>query len=335
MKKIISSIIVLTLLASTILITPIVASANTVIPNDNKWHQFNVNAESTYTYDIVVPATGRINLNMFFANYGGSCEYYLYDNDYQTELVRNSTYIDESIPKTENFEVILSKGTYHLVFKIYERGGYIKAKSKFINYHCNTKNNSAYDNPNVLANNKIYTSAFTETNNEYAWYKFTIPSRRIVVISLWSYFNYLEFDLYNNNLQKNIFSIGRYMNGYELEDASDKSPKGQSFAFILNKGTYYIKTTKYKYYDDSTGKYKIRVISFTEPKLNCKSATIKRNRAKQLKVSGGLGTIKWSSSNRRIAVVNSKGKVTGKKKGTCYIYARRCGYKMTCKVRVK
>lgn len=335
MKKIISSIIVLALLASTILITPIVASANTVIPNDNKWHQFNVNADSTYTYDIFVPSTGKININMFFANYGGYCAYYLYDNDYQTELVRNSTNIDESIPSTDYFNLVLSKGTYHLVFKTEERGGYIKAKSKFINYHCNTKNNSAYDNPNVLANNKIYTGAFTRTNNEYAWYKFTIPSRRIVVISLWSYFNYLEFDLYNNNLQKNIFSIGRYMNGYELEDASDRSPKGQSFAFILNKGTYYIKTAKYKYYDDSTGKYKIRVISFTEPKLNCKSATIKRNKTKQLKVSGGLGTIKWSSSNRRIAVVNSKGKVTGKKKGTCYIYARRCGYKMSCKIRVK
>lgn len=335
MKKIISSIIVLTLLASTILITPIGASANTVIPNDNKWHQFNVNAESTYTYDIVVPATGRININMFFATYDSTIYYYLYDNDYQNNFIDSDAGVDDSIPSTESFNKVLSKGTYHLIFKTDERGGYIKVKSKFTNYGCNTKNMSSYDRPNVLANNKIYTGAFTETNNDYAWYKFTIPSRRIVVISLWSYFNYLEFDLYNNNLQKNIFSIGRYMNGYELEDASDKSPKGQSFAFILNKGTYYIKTTKYKYYDDSTGKYKIRVISFTEPKLNCKSATIKRNRAKQLKVSGGLGTIKWSSSNRRIAVVNSKGKVTGKKKGTCYIYARRCGYKMTCKVRVK
>lgn len=324
MKKIISSIIVLTLLASTILITPIVASANTVIPNNNKWHQFNVNAESTYTYDIVVPSTGRININMFFANYGGNCEYYLYDNDYQTELVRNSTYIDESIPKTENFEVILSKGTYHLVFKVYEQGGYIKAKSKFINYHCNTKNNSAYDNPNVLANNKIYTGAFTETNNDYAWYKFTIPSRRIVKISFWSYFSWLEYDIYNKDIQKS------YISG--ALSGTESSPSGKTETFILNKGTYYIKA---KVGWNDIDKYKVRVTSFTTPKLNCKSATIKRNKTKQLKVSGGLGAIKWSSSNKRIAVVNSKGKVTGKKKGTCYIYARRNGYKMSCKIRVK
>lgn len=333
MKKIISSIIVLTLLASTILITPIVASANTVIPNDNKWHQFNVNAESTYTYDIVVPATGRININMFFATYGSwNNEYYLYDYDYQKELKFGGFDVDDGIPSTDKFDSVLSKGTYHLVFKTTDRSGYIKVKSKFSNYGCNTKNVSSYDRPNVLANNKIYTGAFTQTNNEYAWHKFTIPSRRIVVISLWSYINCLEFNIYNNNLQKTIYSIEYNGDGYNLGDASDKSPKGQSFAFILNKGTYYIKTTRGSY---DYGKYKIRAISFTEPKLNCKSATIKRNKTKQLKVSGGLGTIKWSSSNRRIAVVNSKGKVTGKKKGTCYIYARRNGYKMTCKIRVK
>lgn len=333
MKKIISSIIVLTLLASTILITPIVASANTVIPNDNKWHQFNVNANGTYTYDIVVPATGRININMFFATYGSwNNEYYLYDYDYQKELKFGGFDVDDGIPSTDKFDSVLSKGTYHLVFKTTDRSGYIKVKSKFSNYGCNTKNVSSYDRPNVLANNKIYTGAFTQTNNEYAWHKFTIPSRRIVVISLWSYINCLEFNIYNNNLQKTIYSIEYNGDGYNLGDASDKSPKGQSFAFILNKGTYYIKTTRGSY---DYGKYKIRAISFTEPKLNCKSATIKRNKTKQLKVSGGLGAIKWSTSNKRIAVVNSKGKVTGKKKGTCYIYARRCGYKMTCKIRVK
>lgn len=333
MKKIISSIIVLTLLASTILITPIVASANIIIPNDNKWHQFNVNAESTYTYDIVVPATGRININMFFATYGSwNNEYYLYDYDYQKELKSGGFDVDDGIPSTDKFDSVLSKGTYHLVFKTTDRSGYIKVKSKFSNYGCNTKNVSSYDRPNVLANNKIYTGAFTQTNNEYAWHKFTIPSRRIVVISLWSYINVLESNIYNNNLQKTIYSIGYDGDGYNLGDASDKSPKGQSFAFILNKGTYYIKTTRGSY---DYGKYKIRVISFTTPKLNCKSATIKRNKTRQLKVTGGSGTIKWSSSNRRIAVVNSKGKVTGKKKGTCYIYARRNGYKMTCKIRVK
>lgn len=326
MKKIISSIIVLTLLASTILITPIVASANNVIPNDNKWHQFNVNAESTYTYDIVLPSTGRIYVDLFFATYDSTIYYYLYDNDYQNNYIDDYTDVDESIPSTASFDLAPSKGTYHLVFKTGGQGGYIKVKPRFINFGCNVKDNSTYDSPIVLANNKIYTHAFTETNNEYAWYKFTIPSRRIVKISFWSYFSYIEYNIYNKDIQKSYLSDGAL-------SGTESSPSGKTETFVLNKGTYYIKTVR-NYYGDY-GRYKVRVTSFTKPKLNCKSATIKRNKTRQLKVTGGSGTIKWSTSNKRIATVNSKGKVTGKKKGTCYIYARRCGYKMSCKIRVK
>lgn len=324
MKKIISSIIVLTLLASTILITPIVASADTAIPNDNKWHQFDVYADSTYTYDIVLPSTGRINIDLFFANYGGMFSYCLYDDSNQIKITSDWNFIDESTPSVCNFNKILSKGTYHLVITISDNGGYIKVKSKFLSYRCNTKDNSTYEKPNVLSNNKIYTHAFTETNNKYAWYKFTVSSRRTVKLTFWSYFDSIGCNLYSNNLRK------MYMDSEELS-GSESSPRVKVKEFTLNKGTYYIRIEQW----ENTGKYKVRVSSFTKPKLNCKSATIKRNKTRQLKVTGGSGTIKWSSSNRRIAVVNSKGKVTGKKKGTCYIYARRNGYKMTCKVRVK
>ena len=324
MKKIISSIIVLTLLASTILITPIVASADTAIPNDNKWHQFDVYADSTYTYDIVLPSTGRINIDLFFANYDGTCSYCLYDDSNQIEIASDWSSIDKSTPSVRNFDKILSKGTYHLVITIRYEGGYIKVKSKFLSYRCNTKDNSTYEKPNVLSNNKIYTGAFTETNDSYSWFKFTIPSRKIVKVSFWSYVDHIHYSLYNKDLQKT------YIDRADLY-GTESSPNGHTETFTLNKGTYYVKIEQ----DWDPGRYKVRVTSFTTPKLNCKSATIKRNKTKQLKVSGGLGTIKWSSSNRRIAVVNSKGKVTGKKKGTCYIYARRNGYGMSCKVRVK
>ena len=324
MKKLLSTIIVLTILASMILITPIVASADTAIPNDNKWHQFDVYADSTYTYDIVLPSTGKINIDLFFANYDGTFSYCLYDDSNQIEIASDWSSIDKSTPSVRNFDKILSKGTYHLVITIRYEGGYIKVKSKFLSYRCNTKDNSTYEKPNVLSNNKIYTHAFTETNNEYAWYKFTVPSRRTVKLTFWSYFDSIGCNLYSNNLRK------MYMDSEGLS-GSESSPRVKVKEFTLNKGTYYIKIEQ----GENTGKYKVRVSSFSKPKLNCKSATIKRNKTKQLKVSGGLGTIKWSSSNRRIAVVNSKGKVTGKKKGTCYIYARRNGYGMSCKVRVK
>lgn len=58
-----------------------------------------------------------------------------------------------------------------------------------------------------------------------------------------------------------------------------------------------------------------------------------------LKVSGANGNIKWSSGNSEIAEVKASGdnsaKVTGKKTGTTYIYAKTGGKTLKCKITVK
>lgn len=45
--------------------------------------------------------------------------------------------------------------------------------------------------------------------------------------------------------------------------------------------------------------------------------------------------VKWSSSNKKIATVSSKGKVVAKAKGTCYIYAKYGKKKLTAQVKVE
>ena len=47
------------------------------------------------------------------------------------------------------------------------------------------------------------------------------------------------------------------------------------------------------------------------------------------------GTVTWSTSNKNVATVNSKGKITGKGLGSCYIYAKNGGKTVKCKVTVK
>ena len=53
------------------------------------------------------------------------------------------------------------------------------------------------------------------------------------------------------------------------------------------------------------------------------------------KIVGATGKVKWTSSNKKIATVSSKGSIKGKKFGTCYVYAKYKGTKYKCKVIVK
>lgn len=70
-------------------------------------------------------------------------------------------------------------------------------------------------------------------------------------------------------------------------------------------------------------------------KLSATKATIYIGQSTTLKVTGTSQKITWSSSNKTIATVSSKGKVTAKKAGTCTITAKMKSKKLTCKVTVK
>lgn len=79
-----------------------------------------------------------------------------------------------------------------------------------------------------------------------------------------------------------------------------------------------------------TYKCKVRVV---DPKLNVSKISLKAGSTKLLKVSGGTGKIKWSTSNRSLATVTN-GKVTAKKAGTVKIFATQNKKKLTCTVTV-
>lgn len=93
-------------------------------------------------------------------------------------------------------------------------------------------------------------------------------------------------------------------------------------------GTAYIKATV----NGVTKQCKVKVV---DPKLNKSKLTLKRKKKYTLKVKQGSGKITWKSSKKTVVTVNSKGKVTAKKKGTAYIYATINGKKLKCKVKVK
>lgn len=73
----------------------------------------------------------------------------------------------------------------------------------------------------------------------------------------------------------------------------------------------------------------------TKVKLNKTKVTLYVGKSVQLKVKGTTKKVTWKSSNKKVATVTSKGKVTAKKKGKATITAKVSGKKYTCKVTVK
>ena len=79
----------------------------------------------------------------------------------------------------------------------------------------------------------------------------------------------------------------------------------------------------------------ITTVEAASVKLNAKSKTLYKGKTTTLKVKGTKKKVKWSSSNKKIATVSSKGKVTAKKVGKCTITAKVNGKKYKCKIIVK
>jgi hypothetical protein len=69
--------------------------------------------------------------------------------------------------------------------------------------------------------------------------------------------------------------------------------------------------------------------------LDKKKIVIQEGVIKRIKLKNASGKVKWSSTNKKIATVTSKGKIKGVHEGTAYIVAKYKNKKYKCKVTVK
>lgn len=98
-------------------------------------------------------------------------------------------------------------------------------------------------------------------------------------------------------------------------------------------------TVGLRWYSADNPSIKLIARPCAEPQLNLTKATLTKKKGKahsvQLKMQWQKGKVKWRSSNKKVATVNSKGKVTAKKKGKATISAKVAGKTYKCKVTVK
>ncbi len=78
-------------------------------------------------------------------------------------------------------------------------------------------------------------------------------------------------------------------------------------------------------------KFKITV---KNPVLSSKKISLVKGKTKKLTVTGGSGTITWSTSDKKVAEVNENGEITAKGFGTATIKAVRNGVTLSCTVTV-
>ena len=79
----------------------------------------------------------------------------------------------------------------------------------------------------------------------------------------------------------------------------------------------------------------VNVQAASKVKINKTKATVYVGKTTTLKVSGTKKAVKWKTSNKKVATVSSKGKVTAKKAGSATITAKVSGKSYKCKVTVK
>lgn len=102
--------------------------------------------------------------------------------------------------------------------------------------------------------------------------------------------------------------------------------KGQVVAKNKGSATIYAKVSKKTYKC---------VVKVETPKLSRTSLTLTEKKSSAIKLTGTTVKVKYSSSNPKIARVDSKGKITAVRKGTAVITAKANTKKFNCKVTVK
>ena len=142
------------------------------------------------------------------------------------------------------------------------------------------------------------------------------------------YFDKKTYSIYKNKSTKIKLTGANSSTKWSSSNTSIATVDNKGNVRALKAGT--VKITA------NTGGYKLSTtVVVSNPKLSKTSLKVGVGKTTTLKVKGGTGKVKWKSSNKKVAKVNSKGKIVTLKTGKATITATVSGVKLKCNVNVK
>lgn len=306
-------------------VLPITARAETsTLATNGSWVSASISkAEEVDFYNITVPSTGWLTINVQGASLKDSSFYLLNASQTKTYWSKTIWSSSDTEPKTDTVTIAMNPGKYILKVKGYYKNGTgnyrVSASFKAAGTNDSASNDS-FQSAQALTSGKAITG-FLCSDDVVDFYKINLKKNTTVKVNLTSYFdNDLKIAVYDKNFVQIYEDV--------IWSTSPQSPKTEVYELALKKGVSYIKIYPYSNGYDS-GKYSIK---FTT-KVLVKKITIKGQSkvvcgktAKYKRViapsNAADKSVKWSLSKSDMGYINSEtGKFTAYRPGKVKIIA--------------
>ncbi len=244
--------------------------------------------------------------------------------------------------RQDTYQIDLEQGSYYIQVNGYYSGsrnkstGYYELSTGFESSNAmNQESDNSLETANRINLSTTYKGQIA-LNDDLDTYCIQISQSGTYRLAVTSYMKYYCVDIYRQNGERLWHTDCNEWNvnvGYR-KDSHD---------ITLTAGTYYIQINGYYSgnRNKSTGNYNfsLKKIGLKSIKLTEKSITVYKGYTHQLyytlNPTSISTTLKWKSSNKRIASVDKNGLVTGKRKGVARItVTTKEGKKASCKVKV-
>ncbi|MBO4864313.1 MAG: Ig-like domain-containing protein [Eubacterium sp.] len=294
----------------------------TVVDGDNK------------TENILVGDTGKIIPDLSAVTFpeGKTLDDYTLDFELERTQMYDAEddyyyYIDNphlSIDSEGNFTALSAgsavvKISLYRVFYIFDEDSMTSVATREIIFNATVIFNITIDMSNVTLSDTSVTAYMFPTYyyaNKKAYY-YEYPEATVTINSTQTFDNLTppDFTFKSSNSKLNI---GAYIENNTIHIRQNNYKKTGSSVLTI---TIYGKTFTVNFKSVKVG-------------ISASSKLIAKNKKATLKISGYTGKIEWKSSNPKIATVNSKGVVKGKKIGNCVITAKMGDHYLGCAVSV-